>query len=316
MQPHITSYHDNYVFIKNTVIYLKHVALSFSFLFHFPITNKGIIHNYNKSCSYSNNICVVSNRIAVIHCGQVMPYSNIDRGQHWLRQWLVAWWHQAITWTNFAFMLPWITHPMPMLPFSIMWLKLYLQITSGLFPVMIHWISAISSTLICWALCLYCQTNLWIYYRTPQAWLIFGQIAHYIYFKLGRCIHYMPCPLHRLWCIPWWCHQTEKFSALLAICAGNSPVPGAFLAQRPVTQSFDVFFDLCLNNGLSKQSWGWWFETLSRPLWHYYDALMPCRFSLLWQFFNSRHNLTVIIILAGSKFEKSCQADPGLHRAV
>ena len=41
----------------------------------------------------------------------------------------------------------------------------------------------------------------------------------------------------------------ETFSALLAICAGNSPVTGEFPAQRPVTQSFDVFFDLHLNNG-------------------------------------------------------------------
>ena len=59
----------------------------------------------------------------------------------------------------------------------------------------------------------------------------------------------------------------ETFSALLAICAGNSPVPGEFPAQRPVTRSFDVFFDLRLNKWLSKQSWGWWFETLSLPLW-------------------------------------------------
>ena len=59
----------------------------------------------------------------------------------------------------------------------------------------------------------------------------------------------------------------ETFSALLAICAGNSPVNGEFPAQRPVTQSFDVFFDLRLNKQLSKQCWGWWFETPSRPLW-------------------------------------------------
>ena len=32
----------------------------------------------------------------------------------------------------------------------------------------------------------------------------------------------------------------ETFSTLLAICAGNSPVRGEFLAQRPVTRSFDV----------------------------------------------------------------------------
>ena len=34
------------------------------------------------------------------HCGLVTPYSDRDLGQHWLRQWLVAWRHQAITWTN------------------------------------------------------------------------------------------------------------------------------------------------------------------------------------------------------------------------
>ena len=61
----------------------------------------------------------------------------------------------------------------------------------------------------------------------------------------------------------------ETFSALLDICAGNSPVPGEFPTQRPVTQSFNVFFDLRLNKRLSKQSWGWWFETLSRPLWRH-----------------------------------------------
>ena len=61
----------------------------------------------------------------------------------------------------------------------------------------------------------------------------------------------------------WWRHQMEAFSALLAICAGNSPGPGEFPAQRPVTRSFDVFFDLRLNKRLSKHSWGWWFETPS-----------------------------------------------------
>ena len=61
----------------------------------------------------------------------------------------------------------------------------------------------------------------------------------------------------------------EAFSALLAIWAGNLPVPGEFPAQRPVTRSFGVFFDLRLNKRLSKQSWGWWFEMLSRPLWRH-----------------------------------------------
>ena len=61
----------------------------------------------------------------------------------------------------------------------------------------------------------------------------------------------------------------ETVSALLAICAGNSLVPGEFPAQRPVARSFDVFFVLRLNKRLSKQSWGWWFRTLSCPLWRH-----------------------------------------------
>ena len=67
----------------------------------------------------------------------------------------------------------------------------------------------------------------------------------------------------------WWRHQMETFSALLAICAENSPVPGEFPAQRPVTRSFDVFFDLHPNKRLSKQSWGWWSETPSSSLWRH-----------------------------------------------
>ena len=59
-------------------------------------------------------------------------------------------------------------------------------------------------------------------------------------------------------CDAWWRHQMETFFG-----------PGEFPTQRPVTRSFDVFFDQRLNKRLSKQSWGWWFETLSRPLWYH-----------------------------------------------
>ena len=41
----------------------------------------------------------------------------------------------------------------------------------------------------------------------------------------------------------------------------NSP------AKRSVTRSFDIFFELRLNKRLSKQWWGWWFDTPSCPLW-------------------------------------------------
>ena len=48
---------------------------------------------------------------------------------------------------------------------------------------------------------------------------------------------------------------------------GEFTGPGEFPTQRPVTRSFDVLFDLRLNKRLSKQPWGWWFETSSWSLW-------------------------------------------------
>ena len=56
---------------------------------------------------------------------------------------------------------------------------------------------------------------------------------------------------------------------------------GEFHSQRPVTRSFDVFFDLRLNILLSKQAWGWWFETPLRPLWRYCNVRINSR-NLVW----------------------------------
>ena len=69
----------------------------------------------------------------------------------------------------------------------------------------------------------------------------------------------------------------ETFSSLLALCAGNSQVPGEFPSQRPVTRSFDVFFDLLLNKQFSKQSWGWWFEMQSCSLWRHCNGTVKSR---------------------------------------
>ena len=73
--------------------------------------------------------------------------------------------------------------------------------------------------------------------------------------------------------LAWWRHQMETFSALLAICAGNSLVPGEVPAQRPVTRCFDVFFDLRLNKRLSKQSC---------PRLVMWDAIVAIMTSLWW----------------------------------
>ena len=91
----------------------------------------------------------------------------------------------------------------------------------------------------------------------------------------------------------------ESFSALLAICAGNSPVPGEFPTQRPVTRSFGVFFDLRLNKQLSKPSWGWWFETLSRPFWrHRYDLDITGT----WELRNNINTFNPTVLVQGVLF--------------
>ena len=50
---------------------------------------------------------------------------------------------------------------------------------------------------------------------------------------------------------------------------GEFTGPGEFPTQRPVTRSFNVSFDLRLYKWLSKQPWGWWFETLSWSIWRH-----------------------------------------------
>ena len=89
----------------------------------------------------------------------------------------------------------------------------------------------------------------------------------------------------------WWCHQMETFSALLALCAGNSPVTGEFPTQRPVARSFYVFFDLRVDKRLSKQSRGWWFGRPPSSLWRhcnvypkFYGIVSICSCTESWSF--------------------------------
>ena len=115
----------------------------------------------------------------------------------------------------------------------------------------------------------YCQLDSW-----EQISVKFE--SEFYHFHSRKCIWNCRLPKWRPFCpgrdelrLAWWRHQMEPFSALLGPCAGNSPVTGEFPAKRPVTRSFDVFFHLGLNKRLSKQCWGWWFETPSRPLWRH-----------------------------------------------
>ena len=81
--------------------------------------------------------------------------------------------------------------------------------------------------------------------------------------------------------------SNRTFSSLLAVCARNSPLTGEFPSQRPVTRSFDVFFDLRLNKRLSKQSRFWWYETQSCLLWRHCNE---------WLFVWAGTNRVVIMI--------------------
>ena len=68
-------------------------------------------------------------------------------------------------------------------------------------------------------------------------------------------------------CNTWWRHQMEHFPRYWPIVRGIHrliPRTKASDAELPF-----FFFDLRLNKPLSKQSWGWWFETLSRSLWRH-----------------------------------------------
>ena len=113
----------------------------------------------------------------------------------------------------------------------------------------------------------------------------------------------------------------EIFSVLLAICEGNSPVTGEFPAQKPVTRSFDVFFDVRLNKPLSKQSWGGWFEMLSRTFWRHCNDLLEHSFGVsvtnrerlnqeckTWTIFSSVYNYAMQSITHTQNLDKSYSA--------
>ena len=154
-----------------------------------------------------------------------MPYGNIDLSQQWLRQWLSAWWHLAITWSNVDSSL-------------VRFFKIHLKEIS--------------------------------YVSIPQPQLFSVMSLRSVFVKHDDVIK--------------WKHFPRNWPFVRWITG-----PGEFPPQRPVTQSLDVFFDLRLNKRLSKQPWGWWFETLSWSLWrqcndnqsinHYILALGTSRYT-------------------------------------
>ena len=122
----------------------------------------------------------------------------------------------------------------------------------------------------------YCELKLhislltnWKYYSTESRWhLRCNRNNNVIYFATHIILALVTS-------ISWWRHQMEIISALLSFCEGNPQETGGFPSQRPVTRSFDVFFDLWVKR-VSKQSRRSWFETPSRSLWRHCYVKMLC----------------------------------------
>ena len=127
--------------------------------------------------------------------------------------------------------------------------------------------------------------EIFLHHMKQQIWLLW---------RSARKLETRSFPLNAV-TLAWWRNQMNTFSALLALCAGNSRAIGEFTAQRPVTRSFDAFFDRRLNKRLSKQSRGWWFETPWDPLWRHRNGNPP------------KHSLLLIFRLVGLKWShKTC----------
>ena len=105
----------------------------------------------------------------------------------------------------------------------------------------------------------------------------------------------------------WWHHQMEAFSALLAVCAGNSLFTSEFPSQMPVTRSFDIFFNLRLNKRLSIQSIRRRFETPSRSSWRHYnvihDIAQDNHYEVIFSICYKRLNTNTTFILSMNKTE-------------
>ena len=117
-------------------------------------------------------------------------------------------------------------------------------------------------------------------------------------------------------CIP--CGMMTSSNGI--ICRVTGPLCEEFTghpSQRPVTRSFDVFSDLCLNSRLSKQSWGWWFETPWRPLGRHsndlYDLVTYIRKGFVYGITNALDCAYELILmrrgqLSGNKIHKTPQS--------
>ena len=96
--------------------------------------------------------------------------------------------------------------------------------------------------------------------------LLSPMFAYNILYQLRRGLH--------RWQIIIMTSSNGNIFRITALCEENPPVTGGFPPQRPVTGSFDVFFDLSVNKLLIKHSRRWWFETQLRSSWRHMGRIL------------------------------------------
>ena len=102
-----------------------------------------------------------------------------------------------------------------------------------------------------------------------------------------------------------------NISRITGLLWGDALVTGGIPSQKPVTRNFDVFFDLCLNKLLSKQSRRRWFETQSCSLWRHFDGSgghLLDNFNVVWVNFND-HALVLLIFNERHRLQATCTAE-------
>ena len=108
----------------------------------------------------------------------------------------------------------------------------------------------------------------WVQFHSDQDIILWDKFEKYI-FK-NDC-HFSKGPMSQMSHTMMTSSNGNSFGVTGSLC-GEITGPSEFPTQRSVTRSFDVFFDLRLKKRLSKQPWGWWFETPSWSLWSQCNA--------------------------------------------
>ena len=139
----------------------------------------------------------------------------------------------------------------------------------------VFWSTGSLVFLICWSQEYPLKIEKW---HLLRQWLGIGQVPFYLVNQWSRVLLITVAPL---------CHRWTVF--MMTSSNGNTfrvtgHYCGEFTGDR--TRSFDVFFDLHPNKRLSKQSWGWWFETPSRRLWRHCNKWRKCAL-MNWIIFGS-----------------------------